>query len=398
MHSEPSLSMPKAVHLPAIDAALSTLFPTMLFGKTASAAATTTSTSASASANMTGSDRSIGNNDILSLLERTGAITATKPQAWAQDNVTIAFKGLQSVSRPSGGTSGGEAPLEPEVLLCESEAVIKVRRPSKFASLQGLDDEDVAYDPDKGQFSLRVRRPVGEPILAALKSRVQAIDRFVNFLEALDAAKGAITSELVTLGQVAFYYSAPGDDQRWRVALDLSRQDIEINVDRRNPHIRVLDLMRRLVNCEGGVGALMAWLPVSLQALRAIEKMEAEWEGLQASRRGRLKFSMKSISCMSLEYHLSWTTVLLQVKMRPRRGEAWWHVSRSGPSPDKDSVATALKGVWNSSGDGWFGLKSGAAGRPTGGVVPMLLAVDAAMRSAATTGGSTGNKDVVVLE
>lgn len=149
--------------------------------------------------------------------------------------------------------------------------------------------------------------------------------------------------------------------------------------------------MRKLVNSDGGIGALMAWLPASLSALEAVDEMESKWEGLAASGRGRLELSMKTLAWISITFN--WPgpraedgepkkrQVTLEAKMQWRRGELWWHVWRSDANAaSDDSAAQALKPIWDGRGEDWLGLATGAAARPKTGVVKLLRAVDEAMR------------------
>src|SRR5699024_770429 len=123
--------------------------------------------------------------------------------------------------------------------------------------------------------------------------------------------------------------------------------------------------------------------------------MQSQWDSLTAEKRGRVEVSMKSIAWMSIAYTLpspdsggkdAQKRVTLEVRLKPKQGEAWWHVWRSDPgtkaSPE-DEFTKALKPVWASRGQGWLGLTTGAAGKPSGGVVGMLSAVDEAIRGAA---------------
>lgn len=404
------LSLSRKVRLPSTEVELSALFPSMVFDKSKSEEDTTSN-----------NDEQLDHMHLLSLIQRASGAALVRKKAWAENIVHVTFKGIRGFSTLENATDEGpqDGPQEKE-LICTSEAILRVRRPSKFASLDGLADRDVSYDPSRGEFALRIQRAVGKPILSALKSQIKAIDRFVNFLEALDSAKGTITTESVTLRQITFFYNEPKDHEtsaqeeaateeppkRWRVVLDLSKDDIDIEIEKGNPHLRVLDLMRQLVNSDGGIGALMAWLPASLPALQAIDKMETEWEPIQASGQGRLVFSMKTIAWMSIEYTINsdektlTKPVRLEVKMEPRRCQAWWHVWRSdAESTAQDAISAALQPIWNKKGDNWLGLSTGAAGRPHGGVVKMLLAVDEAIRGTVTNESSgTQDTDVVVLD
>ncbi|KAF7548255.1 hypothetical protein G7046_g8741 [Stylonectria norvegica] len=244
-------TLPQQVRLPAIDIALSGIFPSMVFDN-AEKDASKSNSAASAEPNGTHEEQA-------SIVRpHTGNDTAKQP--WAKDMVVVKFQAVQST------------PTETLHLVCISDAFITVRKPSSFATLTGMVGHDVSYNPEKGQFSVRIRHGIGEPVLNALKSKIKAIDRFVNFLDSLEKAKGIIQSESVTLTKVTFSYCEPRPHAstakqppppRWRVVLDLSKETIDIELEQGNPHLRIADLMRRLVNSEGGIQALMLWLPAA---------------------------------------------------------------------------------------------------------------------------------------
>jgi mediator of RNA polymerase II transcription subunit 14 len=366
-----NLGLPQQVRLPAIEVDLSVMFPHMVF-----------ETAPKPKHDAGGAAKDA---EVLALMHpHTGGPQGPR-QPWANNIVTIRFKGVQSQF------NDGQYRL-----VCVSEALLKVRRQAKFTTLKGSVDRNLSYDGKKGEFSLRMEHAVGEPVLAVLKSRIMAIDRFVNFLEAIEKYKAFITPESVTLKQVTFFYqdkhAEPKDGSeaiRWKVMLDLSKDEIDIDIEKGNPHLRVVDLMKRLVNSEGGIPALMGWLPASLQALEAINKMETRWEDAQSKRTGQVEFAMKTLSWLSIRYWMHNPTptkeVVLEVRTKIRRGEAWWHVWRSdagASTTPEDEFTTALKTIWNGKGDGWLGLTTGAAARSDSGIVDMLLAVDEAIRTA----------------
>lgn len=377
-----SVALSQKVRLPAIEADLSAMFPSMLLGG-----------KVKNSQLGDNQDASSGDTDPLN----AAMTTKSSKQPWANNIVTILFKGVQAVPVTEQGSPAGSTTLH-----CVSDALLKVRKPSKFSALKGVVDHNLSYNPKRGEFSLRVLHPVGDSVVSVLKSRIKSIDRFVNFLEAMDRSKGAVVSETVTLKQVTFRYrrQSDSDDARmWRVSLDLSGDNIGITLEQDNPHLRVIDLMRSLVNGEGGIGALMGWLPISLPALEAIDRIESQWGDAQSKKEGRLEFSMRALNWMSMRYVKNATPekhVILEVKTRTRKGETWFQVWRSGTVPDSDEFTAPLQKVWDSKGSNWLGLATGAAGRPNSGVVDMLLAVDAAVRTAFNA--PSPKDDVVVLE
>lgn len=398
-------SLPQQVRLPTLEISLSDIFPSMVF-------------------NMAEKDNAKAANESNAGTEtaRLGPVapTASTPgistrQPWAHDIVSIRFKGVEPVDKEASGAGG---PISDVSFMCISDAIIKVRKPTKFAMLKGhMVGRDVSWKARTGEFCLRMRSNIGLSILENLKARVKAVDRFVSFFESLDKARGFIKAESVSLKEVTFSYGPPASQtvedaevsRLWRVALNLSNNDIDIQVQETNPHLPVTDLMQKLVNGANGIGALMDWLPVSLPTMEAFKKIREAWSDIEARRQGRFKFIMNSTDEMSFQYLLAGTglgnqqvqrsiTFLGQIKQR--RGEPWWHIERKIPSsgwPLNDEFSAALKPVWDGKGDDWSGLVTGATGRSENGIVGLLLAIDEAIRPLA---GSTfqNNSEVVILE
>lgn len=395
-------SLPQQVRLPSIEVALSAVYPTMVFNAVNKGVGT------GSQANLSGGEMDV--SSIAQPAAGSGLSLSTK-QPWANNMVTIKFKGVQLQAKSSPNAEG-----EPDrQLVCVSDAIIKVRRPAKFAALTGMVDRDVSYNPKRGEFCLRIRHQIGHSMIGSLQSRIKAVDRFVNFLESMDKARGTITSESVTLREVTFSYTEGDQDvsqdnsektaQRWRVVLDLSEDDINIQLEAGNPHLRVVDLMKRLVNTDGGIGALMVWLPTSIHALKAVDDIESGWQDIEEKDQGRVEFYMKTIDWMTIKYIIGATNastgqspqkLSLEVNIKVRRGEPWWHITRTpnanGDPPADDQFTGALKPIWEGKGEGWLGLTTSAAGKPSSGVVEMLQAVDKAIRAMATNNGEAAGQ------
>ena len=75
----------------------------------------------------------------------------TPKQAWADDIVTINFKGIESMSKSADETR--EDGTRANELICISDAIIKVQRPATFEALENMVDRDVSYNPRRGDFS-----------------------------------------------------------------------------------------------------------------------------------------------------------------------------------------------------------------------------------------------------
>ncbi|KAM0342450.1 hypothetical protein ACHAPU_009524 [Fusarium lateritium] len=399
-------SLPQQVRLPTLEIALSGIFPSMVFDSA-------DKENAKAAAAPGSSNESSGLGSVAQ--SAAGAGVSTK-QPWANDIVSVRFKGIQpSSATPSPDGAKSSDPL----FTCISDAIIRVRRPAKFTMLKGhMVGRDVSWSARTGEFCLRMRSGIGQSILESLKARVKAVDRFVSFLESMDRAKGSISAESASLKAVTFSYGPPkseGTDKSetsrlWRVTLNLSRNDIDVKMEESNPHLPVIDLMQNLVNGVNGIGALMNWLPQSLPALEAVKKIREAWINVESQRQGRFKFTMDSADEMSLEYFLvrigpgnipTHRSIALLGHIKHRRGEPWWHIQRKSltngmPSPD-DEFTTALRSVWNGRGGNWNGLETGAAGRTENGIADLLLAIDEAVRSLAGS-SMQDNSEVVLLD
>jgi mediator of RNA polymerase II transcription subunit 14 len=384
----PDVAMPREVYLPVVNIKLSAIFLKMVSVVVAKD---------SARSNLASSVGELGDfSDTQSPSRPIGAISMSSKQPWAYDVMSVDFKGVQGAPRT---VDTGDDAATSSRLTCVSVATISVRKPARLATLSGRVDRDVSYNLSKGEFYVVIRHPIGEPTLPQLKSRIMAIDRFVSFLDALDKAKGTITKEAATLKGVTCHYEPKisqvldgevgADPQRWRVILDLSQPEIDVKLDKGNPHLRVLDLIKRVVNLDGGIRTLMAWLPESLPTMSTIDKIETIWEDIEAKNQGEVVFSMKALDWMGIRYTLRGADATgqqvearldLECRIKDRKGELWWHVFRNHKGPDEDVFSNALRPILEGKGDGWQGLLTGATGKVSGGAARLFLVIDEAIR------------------
>ncbi|OHE99552.1 mediator complex subunit MED14 [Colletotrichum orchidophilum] len=330
--------------------------------------------------------------------------------SWAQDQVEVKFKGLQT--RPTiaqgqdGKGSSAVDTIENAELNTVVDAIVRVKDKAKFALLRGRIDRDVSFSPRKGEFIFRIRQSVGQPILETLTAHVKSIDRLVGFLEAMSKARGSLKCERVGLRQVVFTYgdvAMPGESdqaqkpRRWRVSLDLVKSDIRMSLEKGNPHGRVLDLLTALVNTQDGLKALIFYMPILLPVLRSLESIESKWEPLETTNQGRVEVFTRSVDWIALRYTLPSPTgqsrvLVLEVRSKMRRNEMWWNFTRAtqGSVAADEEFNKILRGIWESHGDGWRGLRSGAASRPGLSTMELLTKLDDAVRAYAVT-GDVGN-------
>lgn len=374
INDEASSSLWQSIALPAVEIALSAIFPSMV---------------------VNGGEKGPpsyeypGSEALRSVLQPNAALFSHANQAWASDLVTIRFTGLEAAPANSS-----DALDKPEELLRVSEATIHVKKPTRFAALEQTTDKDVSFMPKTGEFKLRLRHPVGQPILPVLKSRIKTVDRFVNFLEAVENGKGGITRGEVSLKAVSCTYpdfSLQADEdakpKHWELGLHLSADDITVTLEKDNPHLLVVDLLQKLVNAEGGIWSLMTWLPMSIAAMHAIREIETQWSGFEAEGKGHLRIFAKTLDWIGLSFTVSppgqpHGTANFDLRVKSRRGQAVWHVQRLDTYlGDADAFGPALQKVWDGRGKNWLGLGSSAAGESDDGIALLLAAVDEAVRS-----------------
>ncbi|KAK0383265.1 hypothetical protein NLU13_9178 [Sarocladium strictum] len=397
-NEEASWSLSRNIMLPALEIALSAIFPSMV---------------------VNGGPKSSpgyeypGAEALRTLLQPNAALFSHANQAWASDVVTIRFRGLEAAS-----TSTPDSPDEVTPgLLRVSEAIIHVEKPARFAALEQTTDKDVSFVPRTGEFKLRLKHPVDQSILPFLRSRIKTVDRFVNFLEAVESGRGGITRGDVSLKAVSCTYPDFGTQdeedakpRQWELGLQLATDNITVSLEPDNPHLLVIDLLEKLANADGGIWSLMTWLPTSIAAMHAIKDIETRWAELEAAGRGHLRIFAKTLDWMGLSFTMSppgkpEQTADFDLRVKSRRGRAVWHIQRLDTNvSDDDPFDSALQQVWSGRGKNWLGLGSSAAGEPNDGVGLLLAAVDEAMRgvldATPTTSAIKSQKasNVVVLD
>jgi mediator of RNA polymerase II transcription subunit 14 len=299
-----------------------------------------------------------------------------------------------------------------------ASASLHVLDKSKFKLLNPKVDHDVSFNHRSGEFALRIRAGFGESMISTLGARLQAIERLVEFLDSIGRNQHGVECETVTLRKVVFTYGdpppptaeagaegAPAAPQqataprRCKVWLDLTKPNsVRLTLEQDNPHMRVLDMLQTLVNSETGLQSLPFWLPVTLSAVRGLEAVDESWQQLQTSRKGTFEIFSKALEWATMRYTLASAPgapprrLNLDVRLRQRRGEAWWHVWRSDPKPAptptgpaplviEDEFDKALSQIWCGKGTNWKGLSSGAAGKPALGIEELLRTVDQTVRT-----------------
>lgn len=317
--------------------------------------------------------------------------------SWAGEFVKIIFRGVRN---PASASS--------RYFTVSADVRVDVKDKSKFSLLKGHVDHDVYYHARTGSFRLHLRTEIGKSFVDVLATRLKALDRLVEFVAAINSRSGTVKCESVTLRKVVFTYGPPSTEQPpadgqastpWRVVLDLARSEkVSVTLEKGNPHIRIRDMLDRLVNSPVGFEQLPFWLQTSLSLQRGLDAMEDSWVDVASDNRGELQIVPRSIDWFNIHLHLPGQAnkparrLWLSVRCRQRRGQLWWSLDRprrpgEPPRKDSDEFDAALQPVFDSRGDGWLGHGKSAVAQCAGtGVEDLLAKVSDALKTLAVAG------------
>ncbi|ROV97617.1 hypothetical protein VSDG_04624 [Cytospora chrysosperma] len=317
--------------------------------------------------------------------------------SWAEEFVQIVFRGVRGAAGPSN-----------KRLVVAADVKIVVNDRSKFALIRGNVDHDVVYQPRTGQFRLQLRTEIGKSFIESLATRLKAIDRLVEFVAAMSSRANTVKCESVTLRKVVFTYGTPEhaaagpqqDQPRWRVVLDLAGSErVKITLEKGNPHIRVQDMLERLVNSPVGFEQLPYWLQMTLPLHRGLDSIEDSWAETSASYQGEIQILPRALDWLNVHFELPAPpnkpsrTIRLSFRLKSRRGQLWWNMERcpgpeGPPRKENDAFDAALQPVFGGRGDGWQGHGKSAVAHPHGGGIEGLLARVSGVVKAMATGAT----------
>lgn len=321
---------------------------------------------------------------------QTGASGSRRPkESWAGDFVRIMFRGVRDPAGPVAGTS--------RRLEVAREVTISVRDKSKFSLIKrGYVDHDVYYHPQSGQFKMNLRHAVDKPIMETLATRLKAIDRLVEFVTSINGRRTGVQCESVTLRKFIFTYAAIGSDisatsGRWRVTLDLANdKEVSVSLEPNNPHKRVWDMLKKLVNSPVGLEQLPYWLQYTLPAYRALDTIEDGWKG-DSAWGCFVEVNLRTIEWISIHFGLPSPAnkpprvLRLSIQARDRKGHLFWHVERYPRNGAKDEFEAVLQPIFGSGAtpEGWEGLQTSAVANANGdGIEALLLKISDAVKAA----------------
>ncbi|KAI1461736.1 MED14-domain-containing protein [Annulohypoxylon moriforme] len=328
---------------------------------------------------------------------------------WAHDFVEITFRGIRNSStRPqilgtdeTDTKEAGGSTEQKELLRTFLDARIKVSDPDRFGLLKGHVERDVAFSKAIGVFALRLEANVGSTILDTLASRLEAIDKLADCIDAIRRSDRDIQCEEITLNKVVVTYTdrqkleggaaiQPHGD-RWKATLELGREKIELKLGQGNPQLRALDHFRNLINSNLRCGKLPFYLSSTLPIHRALDSIEDAWEDLAVNNRGRVEIFAPHLDWFDIRYHLPGLNrsphvvrrLTIQIRLQSRREGVEWEITRVEPGKvpkPEDEFKQVLEKVYNADGKVWRSLGDSAASKTDHRVGELIKAIDEGVR------------------
>jgi mediator of RNA polymerase II transcription subunit 14 len=275
---------------------------------------------------------------------------------WAMDALKICFHGL--VAQPDGH----------HTLI----VVGRTKHPMTQLGSTPLThpQSDVSFHAPSGSFIIRLTAQIGTCLLPVIKEKLTHIHHLIAFVTII--RQFHLNCVSVTLSNIAFRLDAT--------------QTIEIRTNTPKPTLRLpanspqTQLLPYLQICleKNGLETVIKALLVTLPIMRAFEALK---DG--PTERFLL---VRSLEWFRIDY--PGRGLSLDVRLRVKRSKMLWYFT----DPASESIAAhpserkpceALKRIWAESGDGWFGLGTGAVADVTGhGIGPLLEKADAALLGA----------------
>lgn len=305
----------------------------------------------------------------VSLAQLLPELRKGKRKPWAHDWVIVEFRGIY---RPEFGKLKNSATSRVTIM---ANAKLSIVDKTRLGNICEDVDKDVLFNRRKGVFSIRLHAEVGKSIVDVLTLKIQEIERLVEFAEVLNRGKCGIQCEEVSLRRIVFKYgcstavgsaaaanqaspqpgSVPGphyagnEVPRCKATLDLADpRRVILMLDENNPHLRVHDLLTRLVNSRTDIATLPGILSSTLSLYRSLDSFEDHWQNPAVAERFKLVILPRAIDWISMRIHLHSLrtpirvhTIVVDFRLKARRNTLWWYIRQGDASFSSILAATS---------------------------------------------------------
>jgi mediator of RNA polymerase II transcription subunit 14 len=357
--------------------------------------------------------------------------SARTGKPWAKDIIKITFKGIEllpakpkeiapsdpaqnqisqtPVATQQSDLTGLPSPTLEEIAVLISEARMIVPIPNALANINEKVDRDIAFNPESGSFSFRLRSKIGESVINSLIERTVRVERLVEFVQVLQKHENVLKCETVSLGKIVFTYGSPPPapdamdldvaSDRYKAVVDFSavENNMQLVLERGNPHLQIADLLTKVLNGTEGLDGVATLLPLTLPVLRALDTIVFSWTSSPFCERADVFNNVRAADWYIIRYNIKKMSpqgpaqpqvrkIMFEVRMRQRRGAPWWHIRRTDNARTKetDDLDEALKPLWADKGRGWLGMRTSAVAEAYG-AEELIRKVDDIVRKLVTS-------------
>jgi mediator of RNA polymerase II transcription subunit 14 len=275
-----------------------------------------------------------------------------KPQstAWCHDIVKSSYLGL---SRTSPSTT--------------SLVTLRLLKPiPNVRNIASAMDSGVAFQPNSGEISFRLRTPLGVASVPELFHRVERIASLVRFIET--TTRHSLMISKISLNSVTIQY-APAHSTRSSTALTAAvhfpvDSPKHITLEKGNPHLRILDSLNQALNANAATGfqhvlAILDQTMSLMWGLNAIESLPHPGVSLHVLTR--------SATCIGVRYTGTHVAVAYEIRLRqkPEEGLVWFADMSTMRSIEAGSTALSVSPEQAAANKTTQGAKAPSSAKPT---------------------------------
>lgn len=342
---------------------------------------------------------------------------------WAKNYVRLRFHGIRSFSllsvKANKQESSSQACDDQNLdnlnhdtkkdvieMIAELRILKPIPRPLSFVPKEF--DENIVFHPSTGCFALRLNSSFGGTVISALTQYLASIERLVGFITVLEKHEAALKCTKICLGEIKFAYGKSSSilDQNdvppmkliYNAAIEFSsdKNCVDLRFEKGNPHIRIADHLKNILNAPLGLDGVAKILPLTVHVLNGIDIIEATWATSPICEYGMVITNARAVDWYVIRYILvqknpptptpRMRKFFFEIRMRQRKGEAWWHVQRQEPFTSeetekgrRDDLDETLQTFWKMNRKDWIGMRISAVGR-NGGITELLENLDKFVR------------------
>ncbi|KAF2785699.1 MED14-domain-containing protein [Melanomma pulvis-pyrius CBS 109.77] len=252
---------------------------------------------------------------------------------------------------------------------------------------------------ENGNFSILLSTPFGDSVFDELKRRLRDLDRLRSFTTTLQKRKMKLTSS--SLQQVEFQYG-----KTYTTTVNFGQEnDIKVDFSPANPHNRIRKLLVEIINERNpeiaeihsedhtALDRFCTTLIFTRPILSTLSELEAG--------PGNLRNPAVHTHAIG-KYRIAYDNPLcsFDVRIRPKDDKVCWQIEDNDkkatdvrPSPERsashkrlETLKVALDTFFKSSGEGWFGIRSGIIAE-VDGIPAALRKLHETVMSCAMEGG-----------